>query len=137
MKNTFLFLFFILLNSCTWEKIEELGNNFAIVEADEVFVNYDWKGNEENYFSPYAINIICAHKVDYNNDENWIIIRSYSYYYNSEIKQGEEYWIIDKNFVTTETEYRNEVEKRVIGPLDSIGFVRQTDLLNIKLKFKD
>ena len=132
-----LFLLFILLlvgcNCHSWMRIVELGNNFALVEADDTSINYDYYGGQNCFLGKYAAQVIPVEVLAYNYNERWIIAKSGDEHRPQEVA----YWIVDKDFEFIRLGFHEELKKQTIGPLNSLQFDQKLKELNINLKLKD
>lgn len=136
MKNLYLLLLILLLTGCSchsWMRIVEMGNNFALVEADDTSIHYDYSGGGNCFLGKYAAGVIPEQVLAYNYNDRWIIAKSGSRDRSKEC----EYWIVDKDYNFTRLGYREELKAQTIGPLDSIQFYNKLKELGIDLGLKD
>ena len=134
--NRFFLLFVLLLTGCgchSWIRIVEFGNNFALVEADDTSINYDYYGGQNCFLGKYSAEVIPIEVLAYNYNERWIIAKSGSEHRPQEAT----YWIVNKDFNFTRLGFHNELKKQTIGPLDSLQFYEKMKEFNIDLKLKD
>ena len=55
--------------SChSWMRIVEMGNNFALVEADDTSINYDYSGGENCFLGKFSVGVIPVQVLAYNYD---------------------------------------------------------------------
>lgn len=106
-------------------KIVELGNNFALLQQDDTDIEYSPNGSANCYEG--GVQVVPWEVVAYNFNDRWIIAKS-----NSKAGDNPQYWIIDKLYDFS-PDYRKELEKQTIGPLDSIGFCKALKEHNIAL----
>lgn len=106
-------------------KIVELGNNFALLQQDDTDIEYSPNGSENCYQG--GVQVVPWEVVAYNFNDRWIIAKS-----DSKAGNNPQYWIIDKLYDFS-PDYRKELEKQTIGPLDSIGFYKTLKEHNIAL----
>ena len=134
--NNFFLLFVLLLSGCSchnWMRIVELGNNFALVEADDTSINYDYYGGQNCFLGKYAAGVVPVEVLAYNYNERWIIAKSGSEHRPQETT----FWIVDKDFNFTRLGFHEELKEQTIGPLDSLQFYQKLKELNINLELKN
>jgi hypothetical protein len=107
--------------------IKNLGNQFAIVEADkdDISIQYCFSGD----CNRSGLYVVPSKVIEYNKNSNWIIAKSFNETYS--------YWIIDKKFFPEEYSNVPELIKSYIyGPLDSLAFYQQLKIRRIDLDLK-
>lgn len=114
-------------NTCKSFGETELGNKFALLEADEKNKSILYCTSPKCCYA--GITIVPTNVVAYKRNSKWIIAKSAD-------KAGVNYWIIDKEF-TVEFQYdsgmREEIMSHVIGPLDFTAFKKEVKNRQIKL----
>ena len=121
-------------NNCWLARVVELGDDFALVESDDKWIEifYSYNRGRKCFDGTNTACVIPATVVAYNNDKHWIIAKSRS------VSDGSiSYWIVNKDFRFTRLGYDEELKQQTIGPLDSIQFELKLRELDIPLKLKD
>lgn len=128
-----LVLLLVSCNSCWLYRIVELGNDFALVEADENDIEILYCRNRENvcFDGPNSAVVVPSKVVAYNSDDRWIIAKSHS-----TSTHTYSYYIVDKEYDFTRLGYEEELKRQTIGPLDSIQFQKEKLRCGIKLTLK-
>lgn len=133
-----LYLTFVLLltgcSDCWFARVVELGNDFALVESDENYIEIFYSHNRKDacFNGRNSVVVVPAKVIAYDYDDYWIIAKSKEKY--SSISS---FWIIDKTYNYSRLGYPDELKEKTIGPLDSIQFNRYMLDYNIQLKLKD
>lgn len=134
MRKIFYLIIVLLLtncNNCWLARIVELGNNFALVESDESYIEilYSYNRNEKCFNGENTAIVVSSKVTAYNYNDRWIIAES-----NNSDSNIKSFWIIDKDYNFSRLGYYDELKKQTIGPLDSIQF--QKELLKYKINLK-
>ena len=122
-------IFLVSCNYCELWGATSLGNNFSLVESDEKHVAIDYCVSK---CCDSGIPIVPANITEYNFDTKWIVAKS-------ENSTGSTYWVIDKNFKTKfgyGSDMREKILSNVLGPLDSVEFIKKIKQNHIDLAFK-
>lgn len=114
-------------NSCKDFGETDLGNKFALVEADENNKSILYCTSSKCCYVGHTV--VPKNVVSYKRNNKWIIAKS-------ENNGVANYWVIDKEF-RLEFKYDSGMEKEIMshvtGPLDSISFVNILKDRHIKL----
>lgn len=128
-----LVLLLVSCNSCWLSRVVELGNDFALVESDEEWIEIFYSHNRNGgCFDGQNSEVVVPSKVvAYNSDDRWIIAKSHS-----TSTHTDSYYIVDKEYDFTRLGYEEELKRQTIGPLDSIQFQKEKLRCGIKLELK-
>lgn len=124
----------ILYHSCcSFEKEENLGNNFYLSEYDNVDRRILYSDKQ---CSVSGVEIVPMTVIEYASNDKWIIAKTIPPRQNN---QGL-YWIVEKDSETNTNRNNdntfNTVKPHVFGPLDSLRFAQALSEKGIELVLK-
>jgi hypothetical protein len=124
-----LILIGLFQSCCLSTKNTSLGNDIKISE-------YSHKETSIVYCFDKCCNsgytVVPETIVAYNFDENWIIAKSDSTYYNNQNDFA--YWIFNRNISSNGRGMYDSIKAHLIGPLDSTSFFRILSEKKIRLE---
>ncbi|WP_126246338.1 hypothetical protein [Chitinophaga rhizosphaerae] len=144
----FILAFPIIMFSCAklWGD-NDLGSNLTLLEGDRKEDRVIVYCSSKSGVCESGIPVVPKYERQFNKDgryaefvdaavanKDWIIVRTIELRNNSK-----NYWLIDKKFSLPDDciniNCDSILQKHVIGPLDSSGFIIKTESLNINLSF--
>ena len=126
----YVIIIIIISQSCNnffWG-VKDLGNNFAIIEADkdDISIQYCFSGD----CTRSGLYVVPSKIVEYNKNANWIIAKSIN-------GSDTSFWIIDKKFFPDKkSEISALIKRNIRGPLDSISFYNEVKNKKINIELK-
>ncbi len=135
MKAKFLILYFILyITSCSSLDVlgyKNLGNHYFIWEGDHYKYSIIWTPDDSHAKVGGTLVISDVVKYDYNK----IFIITKTTEYKTSKDSINKFWLINKSRVIDFN--KKNWDGILIGPLDSLGLIKQMQQNKIELKLKD